>query len=285
MTNNTLESEHDARATVVTEAAELYLDLLKRCLTNSLHPERDVLPVETSGVRRHLLKLGMMPGWRLVKAYPYDPVKRNEGRDFPINPTAESMVGLKRLDNLHYCVKSVIESGTPGDLIETGVWRGGSSIFMRACLKAYGDTSRVVWVADSFEGLPRPNVEQYPADEGDTYYTYDELRVSLEQVKANFARYGLLDDQVQYLKGWFKDTLPSAPIKKLAVLRLDGDMYESTMDALSALYHRLSVGGTSSSTTTMPFPAARRPLPISVVRTGYWNQSSKSIGLALTGKK
>jgi O-methyltransferase len=72
---------------------------------------------------------------------------------------------------------------------------------------------------------------------------YRELAVPLEDVKANFAAYGLLDDQVQFLKGWFKDTLPTAPISKLAVVRLDGDLYESTMDGLTCLYPRLSGGG------------------------------------------
>ncbi len=56
-------------------------------------------------------------------------------------------------------------------------------------------------------------------------------------------KYGLLDNQVQFLAGWFCDTLPKAPIHRLAVMRLDGDMYESTMDALRALYPKLSVGG------------------------------------------
>ena len=104
-------------------------------------------------------------------------------------------------------------------------------------------TDRRVWVADSFEGLPPPDREKYPADAEDILYTLPQLAVSLEQVQSNFERYGLLDDQVKFLKGWFKDTLPKAPIEKLAFARLDGDMYESTMDALVALYPRLSPGG------------------------------------------
>ena len=67
--------------------------------------------------------------------------------------------------------------------------------------------------------------------------------VSLDQVRANFATYGLLDDQVAFLKGWFRDTLPEAPVERLAVVRLDGDMYESTMDGFRNLYHKLSPGG------------------------------------------
>jgi O-methyltransferase len=114
---------------------------------------------------------------------------------------------------------------------------------MRAILQAHGDASRRVWVADSFQGLPPPDPAKYPADEGDTHHTHADLAVSLEQVRSHFERYGLLDDRVRFLKGWFKDTLPAAPIERLAVARLDGDMYESTMDALKSLYPKLSPGG------------------------------------------
>ena len=131
----------------------------------------------------------------------------------------------------------------PGDFIETGVWRGGSTILMKAVLKAYGDTTRIVWVADSFEGLPKPNAALYPADVLDQHHTFEELAVPMEEVAENFRRFCLLDENVKFLKGWFKDTLSSAPIKRLALMRLDGDMYESTMDALLALYPRLSIGG------------------------------------------
>jgi O-methyltransferase len=91
--------------------------------------------------------------------------------------------------------------------------------------------------------LPPPDSARYPSDEGDTHHTIDFLRVTLDEVRANFTRYGLLDEQVRFLKGWFKDTLPGAPIEQLAVLRLDGDMYESTMDALNSLYPKLQPGG------------------------------------------
>jgi O-methyltransferase len=153
------------------------------------------------------------------------------------------MIGLKRLNNLQECIDDALTNDVPGDFIEAGVWRGGTTIFMRALLRVRGDTTRTVWVADSFQGLPRPRPDVYPADEGDQHHTRPSLAVGLEEVKASFERYGLLDDQVRFLEGWFSDTLPSAPIERLAVMRLDGDMYESTMDALEALYDRLSPGG------------------------------------------
>jgi O-methyltransferase len=127
--------------------------------------------------------------------------------------------------------------------METGVWRGGASIFMRAILAAYGNQDKAVWLADSFEGLPKPD-GRFEQDRPDRHWQYsDVLAVSMEQVKANFARYGLLDGRVRFLPGWFKDTLATAPVEKLSLLRMDGDMYASTMDALVALYPKLSPGG------------------------------------------
>jgi O-methyltransferase len=227
-------------------APELYLDLLKQCLTRYLFGESYVPVVPQRGTARYLL-FQPMRRWlagkdmEVIRHVPFDQQVRAEGRDWPAR--AESMAGLRRLDNLQFCVTDVLRRGVPGDLIETGAWRGGVTIFMRAILEAYGDTERQVWVADSFQGLPKPDPERWPAEAGDEHWTVDQLAVPLEEVQANFARYGLLDERVRFLPGWFKDSLPTAPIERLAVLRLDGDMYGSTMEALEALYPRLSPGG------------------------------------------
>jgi O-methyltransferase len=227
-------------------AEELYLDLLKKCLTRYLFGERykPLNPPRGSLKRRLLLPVRTLlaaADLELTRPVSFDPKVRAEGRDLPSD--GETMVGLHRLDNLQDCVTDVLRRGVPGDLIETGVWRGGVTIFMRAILKAYGDGERNVWVADSFQGLPKPDPSRWPADAGDKLWTLTWVPTSLEVVQANFARYGLLDEQVRFLPGWFSDTLPTAPIERLAVLRLDGDMYGSTMEALEALYPKLSVGG------------------------------------------
>lgn len=166
---------------------------------------------------------------------------RKDGRDWP--QFAHSMIGVERMRHLRACAEMVLEENIPGDFMETGVWRGGACILLRGVLRAYNDRSRKVWVADSFEGLPEPDPSRYPADEGDILYTFKELAISLDQVKEHFRRYDLLDDQVRFLKGFFSRTLPVAPVRQLSVLRLDGDMYESTMDALTHLYPKLSPGG------------------------------------------
>jgi O-methyltransferase len=226
----------------MTDAKALYLDLMKRCLTNLIYGDAELAPSRESGfLRRHLMGVLAGRGVQFAETKPFDPQRRARGRDWPAS--AHTMIGLERLDNLQWCVEDVLAHDVPGDLIETGVWRGGASILMRAVLRAHGVADRVVWLADSFEGLPPPHADKYPWDAGDDLHTYKELAVSLEEVQSNFDKYGLLDDQVRFLKGWFRDTLPTAPVKRLALLRLDGDMYESTLDALTALYPKLSPGG------------------------------------------
>lgn len=153
------------------------------------------------------------------------------------------MVGSKRLENVRKLMESVIGERVPGDFVETGVWRGGASIMARAVLEAYCVKDRRVYACDSFEGLPPPDPEKYPADSGSTFHAYPELSVSIEAVKTNFAKFDLLDEQVVFVKGWFRDTMPTLPCKQVAVLRLDGDMYESTMDPLIHLYDRIPKGG------------------------------------------
>jgi O-methyltransferase len=163
------------------------------------------------------------------------------GGDWP--ETAETMIGHVRLDNLEECARAVFADHVPGDFLEAGVWRGGACIFLRALLDLEeGGPKRTVWAADSFVGLPPPNAGQYPVDLGDGHHTIEALRVDLNEVRTNFARYGLLDEHVRFIKGWFKDTLPG-PVERLAILRLDGDMYESTIQTLEALYDHVSPGG------------------------------------------
>lgn len=202
------------------ESRRLYLDLLESALTGVLARDRNAAPWGTEE---------------------FDADRRLYGRDWP--KTALTMIGTARMRNLRRLVETALAEGVEGDLLEAGVWRGGACIYMRGILAAHGAENRTVWVADSFAGLPKPDETLYPADKGDTHHTFDELCVSLDEVKDNFKRFGLLDEQVAFLPGWFKDTLPQAPIEQLSVLRLDGDMYGSTMEALQALYPRVARGG------------------------------------------
>jgi len=160
---------------------------------------------------------------------------------------AYTMLPRIRLDNIEHCIDTIVRDGIQGDVIETGVWRGGATMYMRYLLNQYQKDNTIVWVADSFEGLPEPDETQFPI-EFESYHSpifkkYNRFAVGLEQVKQNFDLFGLLDETVKFLPGWFKNTLPTAPIEKLSLLRLDGDYYSSTMDALENLYPKLSPGG------------------------------------------
>jgi O-methyltransferase len=241
----------DRGATVTnSDARSLYLDLIRRDLTR--YGMDQLVPVGWSQEQRPTL--GWLLGlpffkagkFMLVRKRPFDKRRRDLGLDWPVD--AETMIGMRRLTSLQECVQTVLADDVPGDLVECGVWRGGAAILMRAVLAAYGDKTRSVWLADSFEGVPPPDVENYKADKL-PWYTMGlhrfapVLAVPESEVRANFERYGLLDDQVRFLPGWFKDTLHNAPIEQISVLRLDGDLYESTIQALDALYPRLSPGG------------------------------------------
>jgi O-methyltransferase len=220
-TERALTAERDSLSRMADAQRDAYLQLLLKCIVGLIYRDR---PLRDAG-----------------RGERYDQELREYGWDWP--STAHSMIGKKRMENIRYLVEQILAYRVPGDFIETGVWRGGACIFMRGILKAHGVEGRNVWVADSFAGLPPPDEEKFPADKGDSFHTFKELAVTLDDVKENFARYDLLDDRVKFLVGWFKDTLPSAPIDRLALLRLDGDMYESTMEAIEPLYPKLSIGG------------------------------------------
>jgi O-methyltransferase len=237
--------------TTINDFRQEYLELLKQTLTASIYPESGgrIIEDHIEPRLRHPLRLLKSLAYRwvvrscrrrsiiLIKQHAFDQQRRDLGLDWPL--FGYTMVGHKRLDNIQHCVEQVLANDIPGDFAETGVWRGGSIILMRALLKVHGAMDRIVWAADSFQGMPAP---ASPTD-GLDLRSLDYLRVSLPEVRQNIARFGLLDEQVRFIPGWFSESLPQAPIERLALLRLDGDLYSSTMDALSNLYVKMSPGG------------------------------------------
>jgi O-methyltransferase len=227
---------------------ELYCDMLKRILTRALlakaqerHTWNARVPVKRQAIQllQNLLARLDLEIVRLIHCTQQDYL---ESGDSAANRAedAESMVGIQQFDSMQACIGNVLRDQVPGDLLEAGVWRGGMAIFMRGVLKASGDRSRRVWVADSFAGLPEVDRD---LDKAAWWWGQGDMAVSEDIVKANFARFGLLDDQVRFLKGYFSDTLPTAPIDRLAILRIDADLYTSTRDVLVNLYPKLSRGG------------------------------------------
>ena len=235
----------------------LYLNLLKNSLTdynNIDNPYANAIPPQfwwkKSGLKnlrnKWIVNILRRSKMFVLKSDNYSleerRLRRTNGVDWPLMQ-AQTMVGLRRLQNIQELLEDVIEKHIEGDVVETGVWRGGASIFMRAILKVNNINDKIVWLCDSFEGLPKPEPDKYPADSGDKHYTYDFLSVSQKTVEDNFIKYELLDEQVRFVKGYFEDTLWDIPAEKFCLLRLDGDMYSSTIISLEALYPRLSQGG------------------------------------------
>ncbi len=224
-----------------------YIDLLEKALTYALWSEPPQLLSQLPRLRsRHKIlkmidKLISPFGGRVALPFNAAEQDRAEGKIWPLQ--AQTMIGNYRLANVRMAVETIISEKIPGDLIETGVWRGGTCIYMRGILNAYGEIKRKILVADSFAGLPKPDAGKYPADAGDKHFEYANLAISRQTVEDNFRKYDLLDDQVEFIEGFFEDTLHHLKTESFAVIRLDGDMYSSTIQALDVLYPKLSMGG------------------------------------------
>lgn len=247
----------------MTELVDRYLNLLRDALLNELHVELEAQLVyavlcashgEVPDLKRlasardnhdlidHLRQLKRDGDTLLLKGLDDqghsrpDPTLRNHAE------FAWTLIGHQRMDNLRWCIETVLADEIPGDLLQAGVWRGGSAAFMRGVLAAHGCQDRCVWVADSFQGLP---VSTAAADLG---FEMDAsvlpvLSVSQEDVRSLFKRLGLLDRQVRFLPGWFDASLADQPHGPLAVLHIDADLYASTRAVLEHCYTRVAPGG------------------------------------------
>lgn len=176
----------------------------------------------------------------VVTKKPFSLPIRDAGIDWP--EFGLTMAGTRRLENVEQLILDVEKQGIPGDFVECGVWRGGSSIYAKAVMQAYGMQNRRVHLVDSFSGLPRATT----GADSMIWSTMDYLRVSEEEVKANFKLHNLLDSDVIFHKGFFRYSLPAwraVDKSTIAVLRMDGDMYESTMDILYTLWDAVAMGG------------------------------------------
>lgn len=207
----------------MTDAAErnraLYIDLLKRTLTNYAYLGGDA-PFER---------------FRCITHYDLDASR------WTIDPLARPVTLLTRaqLDLIEAAVVMVERERIAGDFLEAGIWRGGAVAFMRGLIEAHDIAVRRVIAADSFAGIP-PNSRT----EGDPVDGWNDRWVaSVEEVRGNIERFGLLDDRVAFLVGFFENSLPTLTDEAFAIIRLDSDSYDSVETSLDHLYPRLSPGG------------------------------------------
>jgi len=175
-----------------------------------------------------------------------------------------TMLSLSSLRSLQRMLDRADRDGVPGDVFEAGVWRGGAVIWLRAVIEAQ-DTDpstqhRRVWAADSFKGLPMRSYipAGFPGDEADSWFLKDAFHASEESVRSYLSLYGLLDNGVVFVRGFFNESLRSLSVGAtmgeagdgsshllgdIALLRIDCDMYESYMDVLYNLAGRVAPGG------------------------------------------
>jgi O-methyltransferase len=126
----------------------------------------------------------------------------------------------------------------PGDIVECGVYNGGSAAIM-ASLCEKSPVSRNVWLFDSFEGLPKPTDED--GDEAPAYEGW--CHGDLSKVKEVLRKLRIPESQVRIVKGWFQDTFPKVEIPKIAILHIDADWYESVKLCLEKFYDSVQPGG------------------------------------------
>lgn len=235
-----------------------YLHLLKRSLLNLTYPEHEL---RIRHLRASVRGAGGTDTVRLEETRFLRDIRFREPDafralleakvDFASGPLARvplcfphTLIGLSGLDNVERCAERVFAEAIPGDFVEAGVCLGGAAIFMRALQVAFGEGERRLWAADSFSGPPAPAAEADVACGRDfSEPSAPLMSFRLDGVREHFLRYGLLDEGVSFLPGWFAETLPGAPIGPLALLRIDADIYASTREALLHLYDRVAPGG------------------------------------------
>lgn len=244
----------------VTKLRRRYLELLRQALADRLYrpePQTELSPAELARAQEILTRVRERYLGQLDN--PDLPLQRRQLLEFLCqadattmatflrenSPRAHTLASAKALSNLQELAVRAVEEKVQGDFLEVGAWRGGAAILLRAVLEALGDRHRQVWLADSFQGFPAPDpqVDVVDAVVAEYLQAIGGFTASLEEVRDNFKRYGLLDKRVRFLNGWFQQTLPEAPLGKLALVRFDGDFYEATRCALESLYDRISPGG------------------------------------------
>ena len=160
-----------------------------------------------------------------------------------------TLVPVERCFTLYQTVKYILKNNIEGDLVECGVWKGGSSMLMAYILKDAGEAKRKIYLYDTFEGMTKPGEmdgleEKKQWEQGRVTDTLNNMCYSpIEEVKANMERTGYPAEKIIMVKGKAEDTLPGTLPSKISLLRLDTDWYESTKHELQHLYPLLVKNG------------------------------------------
>jgi len=149
-------------------------------------------------------------------------------------------------------MKDLENSDVDGDLVETGVWKGGMGMWMQGIMKKCKMRQRKIWLFDTFESFPGPDDNQCNQKDSiihsvtDLLYNKGENSThSIDQVKGNFKKFDLYDDNLKFVRGDILETIPvtEKEIEKIALLRIDSDYYSSVKLTLEYLYDKIVKGG------------------------------------------
>lgn len=156
-----------------------------------------------------------------------------------------TMCNIPALNQVYELLKDLDQQKIDGDIVETGSWNGGCCAFMAKC-----SPERKVWMFDSFEGMPefsekdayKAKCKKLEAKANPELKPVGLWKADVEKAKKIIEKVGATN-RTKIFKGWFQDTIPKAGIEKIALLRIDGDIYESTKFCLEALYDKVVDGG------------------------------------------
>jgi O-methyltransferase len=156
-----------------------------------------------------------------------------------------TMTSTERIHALIGAVKHIVRNRIPGDMVECGVWKGGSVMAMALTLQQLGDHDRSLFLFDTFSGMTPPTDRDVDYQGQQAEKILDDVRceASLQEVEAAVLSTGYPRDQVHFVKGPVEETIPAHAPASIALLRLDTDWYESTQHELKHLFPRLARGG------------------------------------------
>lgn len=223
---------------------EIHFHAWRICLTGSLLETPSLIPYKHESNKE-------------IIEQDYVASLRKDGRDWPL--FGLTMIGEERMKNIDYVIQESVRLGVDGDFVECGVWRGGASMYARAVLNAFGETERLVYLFDSFNGLPQNTSD----NDGDFWSKMSYISVPLDEVQRHFDVSGLNGKNVIMIPGYFRYSLPAWCLRTdrtVAILRMDGDMFESTMDILFNLWDLVSRGGYIIVDDYHSVPAAKNAL-------------------------
>ena len=173
-----------------------------------------------------------------------------DGINFVKNYT---MTSEERLVSVTRSIEYIVENSIEGDIVECGVWRGGSMMMAANKLVTLKCLNKKIFLFDTYEGMSEPGKDDiaWDAISAAEIYSNTEKKTgyggwcysTLSEVKNNLAKSAYPEENIIFVKGKVEDTLPHASINKISLLRLDTDWYESTKHELECLYDKLSIGG------------------------------------------